>query len=65
MTLVTCYSDLIQPLSILDGDGLPGWEIAVIAVAVGGGGAFLLSVAVYRLVLKRTGTYSMAFYLDK
>ena len=43
-------------MTILEHGGLPGWEIAAIAVA-GAGGGILLLLIVYKLCCKTSGTH--------
>ena len=45
-------------MTILEHGGLPGWKIAVIAIAAGGGGVLVLWVG-YKLRFKKSGTYKI------
>ena len=51
-------------MAILEHGGLPGWAIAVTAVATGGGGVILLFVT-YKLFLTKSGTVRSKIYLQK
>ena len=53
---ITKDGRVLQFMSCAGDDGLPTWELAVIAVA-GGGGGILILLAVYKFAFKRKGTY--------